>query len=91
MYRVQHKWIHLLNFAIHAVVGIALFVVLGLPAVFLDLLTHWLAGTGVSGFTLAVLKFVADAMLVFDAVAVLVYIGVTTTREVRRMLDEKAA
>jgi hypothetical protein len=86
MRRDGTRWIHVLNFAVHAVVGTVLFIVVGLPALLLNLITLHLSSLGANGFTLAVLTLIEHAILVFDGVAVLVYIGVSTWRELKDML-----
>jgi threonine/homoserine/homoserine lactone efflux protein len=43
---------------------------------------------GPSGFTLLILTLVEHTILIFDGVAVLVYIGVSTWRELKDMLNE---
>jgi hypothetical protein len=86
MQRNGTEWIHVLNFAVHAVVGTVLFVVVGLPALLLNLITHRLSSFGASNFTLTILTLIEHAILVFDGLAVLVYIGVSTWRELKDML-----
>jgi hypothetical protein len=88
MHRNGARWIHLLNFAVHVIVGTLLFLAVGFPALVLNIVTHQLSALGANPFTLAILTLLEHAILVFDGVAVLVYIGVSTCREVKDMLDE---
>jgi membrane-bound ClpP family serine protease len=88
MNRSPAKSMHVLNFVVHAVVGALLFLAVGLPALILNLITHQMEALGPSGFTLLILTLVEHTILIFDGVAVLVYIGVSTWRELKDMLNE---
>lgn len=85
---IQATCTHVLNFVVHALVGTVLFLIVALPALVLNLLVHQLPAYGVTRFTLAILTLIEHTILIFDGVAVLVYIGVSTWRELREMLDE---
>lgn len=78
-------WAPIAHFAGHTLVGTALFVIIGAPAVGLSFLVKALAAAQVDGFTVSVLSFLEHAILVLDAALFLVYLGITAYRSVKEM------
>ncbi len=81
-------WTPIVNFVVHSIVGTAIFLVVGVPAVILSLLVHALEGVRVSPTTLFILSLLEHAILIVDAVAVIVYIGIASYRELEGWMDE---
>lgn len=78
----------IVNFAVHALVGTVIFLIIGLPAVVLGIIVHHLDGiSGVSRFTVSTLTFLEHALLVVDSVAVVAYVTISTYREIREMIN----
>lgn len=71
-------WAPIAHFAAHTVVGTAIFVIIGLPAVGLSLGIVWLEHLGVPAFPLEVLHFVEEALCVIDAGLFLLYVILTS-------------
>lgn len=84
----RHWWTPLLNFLVHAFVGTVIFIIIGTPAVGLSLLVHQLAAYHVPTFTITVLTFLEEALLLIDAIAVMMYVIVSTYRELRDLIQE---
>jgi predicted membrane channel-forming protein YqfA (hemolysin III family) len=81
------KWYTpILNFATHAIVGTLVFLIVALPAIGLEHLVHMAEGWGTSAFVISVMVFLERAILVLDAGAVLLYILVSTYKEIKDML-----
>jgi hypothetical protein len=81
------KWYTpIVNFAIHSLVGTVIFLIVALPALGLDWLVHFAETAGASAFVIAVLAQLEHAILVFDAVAVLLYIAISTIKEIKELL-----
>jgi predicted membrane channel-forming protein YqfA (hemolysin III family) len=81
------KWYTpILNFATHALVGTLIFLIVALPAIGLEHLVHMAEGWGTSAFVVSVMVFLERAILVLDAGAVLLYILVSTYKEIKEML-----
>ena len=80
-------WTPIVHFAGHAFIGTTLFLIVGFPAVALNLLVKFLVSVGIDGFTVAVLEFLEHAILLVDAVLFLVFLGVTAYKSVKEMLD----
>jgi hypothetical protein len=74
------------SFATHAFVGSLIFLIVALPAVGLEHLVHMAEGWGTSTFVISVMVFLERAILVIDAVAVLLYILTSTYKEIKEML-----
>jgi len=84
----RHWWTPLLNFLVHAFVGTVIFIIIGTPAVGLSLLVHELGAYHVPAFTITVLTFLEQALLLIDAIAVVLYVIVSTYRELRDLIQE---
>lgn len=85
---VKYFYTPILNFAVHALVGTVIFLIIGFPAVVLGLVVHNLDGiSGVSKFTISTLTFLEHALLVVDSVAVVAYVTISTYREIKEMIN----
>jgi len=71
-------WAPIAHFAAHTLVGTAIFIIIGLPAVGLSLGIEWLARLGVPAFPLSVLSLLEESLCVIDAGLFLVYIILTS-------------
>ena len=81
------KWYKpIVNFATHAFVGTLVFLIVALPAIGLEHLVHMAEGWGTSSFVISVMVFLERAILVLDAGAVLLYISISTYKEIKDML-----
>lgn len=71
-----HKWwAPIPRFLAHTFVGVAIFLIVGAPAVGLEMLVHELAARKlVSAFTITVLGFLEHALLIIDSCVLLVYL-----------------
>lgn len=78
----------LVNFLVHAIMGTLIFLTIGAPAVALSLLVHYLETLHVPGFTIFVLTFLEQAILLIDAIAVVIYVTVAMYRELKELLQE---
>lgn len=86
-----HKpwYLPVLNFGTHALVGFLIFVVVGIPAVCLNLLVHFLESTlKMSGFVVYALTFLESVILGIDVISVTYYIVVTSWKEIRELTHE---
>jgi ABC-type tungstate transport system substrate-binding protein len=69
-------WKAVVHFATHATLGMAIFAIVAIPAVLLNLFIHWLeAKDYASPFVIFVLTFVEYAVLVADAALYLYLVG----------------
>lgn len=83
----HRKWYTpILNFATHAIVGTFIFLIVALPAICLEHLVHAAEGWGTSAFVISVMVCLERTILVLDAGAVLLYILVSTYKEIKEML-----
>ena len=64
----KNHWALAAHFAGHIAVGFVLFLMIAAPAVALSLLVHVIEAWAVDGFTIAVLHFLAHAILIGDSV-----------------------
>lgn len=67
-------WRPIAHFASHVAAGTAIFVIIAVPAVLLNLLVDWLTDIGVSWFILTVLTTVEWAIVVIDSMLFLAYL-----------------
>lgn len=84
----NHKpwYLPVINFGTHALVGFLIFVVVGLPAVCLNLLVHFLETTlHMSGFVIYALTFLESVILLIDVASVTYYIVVKSYKEIKEM------
>ncbi|MCK6391660.1 MAG: hypothetical protein L6Q40_11690 [Azonexus sp.] len=77
-----------IHFAAHVVVGTALFVIIGAPAVGLSFLVKALVAAGVDAYTVAVLSFLEHAILTLDAILFMTYLVVTAWRSLKEMIEK---
>lgn len=87
----NHKpwYLPVLNFGTHALVGFLIFVVVGIPAVCLNLLVHFLEVTlQMSGFVIYALTFLESVILFIDVISVTYYIVVTSWKEIKELTHE---
>lgn len=75
------------HFAASAVVGTAIFLIIGSVAVLLSFLIHWLEGLGVPPFTLAVLEFLEGALTITDAILFIVFLAVSLFRAIKEFTE----
>lgn len=84
---LDHKWYKpIINFATHAFVGTLIFLIVALPAIGLEHLVHMAESWGTSDFVISTMVFLERAILVLDAGAVLLYILISTYKEIKDML-----
>lgn len=67
-------WSPIAHFAAHCTVGFIIFLIVGLPAVALSFLVHYLETIGVSPFTIAVLTTLEAALTIADAILFLIFL-----------------
>lgn len=87
----NHKpwYLPVLNFGTHALVGFLIFVVVGIPAVCLNLLVHFLEmSLHMSGFVIYALTFLESVILFIDVISVTYYIVVTSWKEIKELTHE---
>jgi hypothetical protein len=77
----------IVNFGVHSAVGTLIFLIVALPAVALDIFVRHLKNAGVSNFTISALSILESGIVLFDCIAVALYIGVSTWREFKGMLE----
>ncbi|MEX6866649.1 hypothetical protein AB2D15_31265 [Pseudomonas aeruginosa] len=78
----------LVHFAAHTLVGTGIFLIIGMPAVFLGWLVHKLRDYHVSEFTISVLVFLEHALIVVDAFLFVTYLGFTSWAALKEMRNE---
>lgn len=85
---MHHKpwWAWIAHFLGHTLVGTAVFVIVGTPAIGLSLLMEFLETLHVSTFTIQVLSFLEHGILLVDAMLFLVYLGVTAYQAMQEMI-----
>jgi hypothetical protein len=84
----DHKpwYLPVLNFGTHALVGFLIFVIVGIPAVCLNLLVHFLEVTlHMSGFVIYALTFLESVILLIDVISVTYYIVLTSWKEIKEL------
>ena len=82
-------YLPVLNFGTHALVGFLIFVVVGIPAVCLSLLVHFLEVTlHMSGFVIYALTFLESVILFIDVISVTYYIVITSWKEIKELTHE---
>jgi hypothetical protein len=80
-------WTPLVEFATHVTVGTCLFLIVLLPAVALDYLVHWLAGTGTSKELLRGLKAAEWLLFGADVAVFSVFIVWTSWNHARKIVS----
>lgn len=87
---VHKPWyLPVVNFGTHALVGVLIFVVVGIPAVCLNFFVHFLENTlKMSGFVIYALTFLESVILFIDVISVSYYIVVTSMKEIKELTDE---
>ena len=70
---------------IHLLFGVMFFLIIGIVAVLLDLLSTWVYQIGVSTFTASALSLTAHSMLVLDLVLFFIYLIVASFDLIKRM------
>lgn len=73
----------IVHFATHAVVGTAIFIIVGAPSVLLGWLVHKLREWHVAEFTLIVLQFLEYSILALDSILFLTFLAFASWRAVR--------
>lgn len=68
-------WSPIAHFAAHSAVGFIIFLIILVPSVVLSFLVHYLESQGVPGFTIMVLSFLENAIMVADATLFLIYMA----------------
>ncbi|MEB0118789.1 hypothetical protein QN395_20105 [Undibacterium sp. RTI2.2] len=84
----MHKpwYMPVVNFGTHAVVGTLIFLIVGAPAVGLNILVELLeTHLRIHGFVIYALKFLESAILGIDVVSVTYYIVVKSYKEIKDM------
>jgi uncharacterized membrane protein YidH (DUF202 family) len=83
----ERKWYTpILNFATHTAIGTVIFVIVLSAALVLDWLMRLAEEHHFSAFVVTTLELLSRGILLVDSVAVLVYLLVTTYREIKEML-----
>ena len=80
-------WSAVAHFAASAVVGTAIFLIIGSVAVLLSFLVHWLEGVGVPPFTIAILAFLEGALTLTDAILFVVFLAVSLFRAIKEFTE----
>ncbi|MGI0646976.1 hypothetical protein ACRCPS_18325 [Pseudomonas aeruginosa] len=76
----------LVHFAAHTIVGSGIFIIIGMPAVFIGWLVHKLkADYYVSEFTISVLVFLEHTLILVDAALFVSYLGFTAYATLKEM------
>lgn len=82
-------WAPIVRTAAHNLVATAMFATIALSALAVGKLVHWMEDAGASPYSVAVLRFVEDAVVTMDAVAFLAFMAIITVRILRAALSEK--
>jgi len=75
------------QFAIHTIVGIVLFGIIGGAAVLLHIFTHWIENTGISPYIISILKTAEIAIFVVDFVCFSVFILKETVTLIKAIVN----
>jgi len=67
-------WSPIAHFAAHCTVGFIIFLIVGLPAVALSFLVHYLETLGVNPFTIGVLTTLESALTIADAILFIIFL-----------------
>ncbi|AVX93370.1 hypothetical protein [Pseudomonas psychrophila] len=81
-------WSPIAHFAAHCFVGSIIFIIIGLPAVALSFLVHYLETIGVNALTIAVLTTLEVALSVTDALLFLIYLALGIYRALKELANE---
>lgn len=73
------------EFAVHIFVGTAIFILIYLPAVGLNVFIHWLTELNIGEWLVGVLYFAEACLVVGDTVLYLVFIVKTTWRAAKEL------
>ncbi|PMV89764.1 MULTISPECIES: hypothetical protein [unclassified Pseudomonas] len=84
----QPWWSPIAHFAAHCFVGSIIFIIIGLPAVGLSFLVHYLESIGVSSVTIGVLTFLEVALTVTDGLLFLIYLALGIYRALKELANE---
>lgn len=67
-----HSWAAVVHFAVHALIGLAIFAIIASPAVVLNFVIKFIQSHGASSYIVNVLTFVEYSVITIDA---LLYLG----------------
>lgn len=80
-------WMPVAHFAAHTAVGTLIFLIIGIPAVLLSYLVHWLESIGVSSFTILVLSFLENAITITDAMLFVVFLALGAFKAAKEFIE----
>lgn len=78
-------WVPLLDFAVHVVVGTLIFIIIGAPAVVLNLVLHELTNLAIDRFVFVGLQIAEYTLFAVDLVLYLVFLIRKTRATLREM------
>lgn len=78
-------WEPLWEFAVHSLVGTAIFLIVYSPAVALNQIVHWMISLQIDKFLVTSVEYAEYALIVGDTILFLAFLAKTTWRGVKKL------